>query len=132
MTTHTTDTVAARDVAAAVIAVFEAGETRGFARLRAFHAGDAAFSRWSNRPGGDLLGIAEAHEEEEAAFGSLPPGMRVAPEEIRVECYGPVAVSTFSVRVRAADGAPLRRTRGTLIWHHRPEGWRIVHEHFSP
>lgn len=120
------------DVADAVRAVFAAGERRDFAALRAFHAEDASFSRWSNRPGGTLLDVEAAHEEEEAAFGSLASETRVAPEEIRVDRFGDVAVSTFSVRVRGPDGAVLRRTRGTLVWHQRPEGWRIVHEHFSP
>lgn len=119
-------------VADAVRSVFAAGESRDFARLRAFHAEDAVFSRWSNRPGGPLLDIAAAHDEEETAFGSLTPGTRVTPEEIRVDIVGPVAVSTFSVHVRSAEGALLRRTRGTLIWYHRAEGWRIIHEHFSP
>ena len=123
---------AVREVAAAVEALFAAAVARDFARLRAFHAEDAGFSRWSNRPGGELLDVAGAHAEEEALFSMLPEGTRVVPEEIRVETYGPVAVSTFNVRVRAADGTPLRRTRGTLVWHRRPEGWRIVHEHFSP
>jgi ketosteroid isomerase-like protein len=122
----------ARHIAESVAAVFEAGQARDFGRLRAFHAEDESFSRWANRPGGALLNITEAHEEEEALFGSLPPGTRVTPEQIRVDLFGPVAVSTFEVRVRAADGASLRRTRGTLVWHRRPEGWRIVHEHFSP
>ena len=126
------DTDEARAVAECVVAVFQAGEARDFARLRSFHAEDSSFSRWSNRPGGELLDIEQAHEEEEVAFASMPSGTRVIPEDIRVECYGPVAVSAFNVRVRSADGAPLRRTRGTLVWHRRPEGWRIVHEHFSP
>ena len=124
-----------RDVEAvieAVRSVFSAGEARDFARLRAFHLEAPDFSRWSNRPGGPLLDIAAAHDEEESAFGSLVAGTRVMPEEIRVDLFGPVAVSTFSVHVRSTEGALLRRTRGTLIWHRRPEGWRIVHEHFSP
>ena len=126
------DAEARRAVAEAVTAVFQAGEAKDFERLRAFHAEDPAFSRWSNRPGGELLDVTGAHAEEESAFAALQPGMRVMPEEIRVDCFGPVAVSTFSVRVRGADGVVLRRTRGTLVWHERPEGWRIVHEHFSP
>jgi len=121
-----------QEVAEAVRAVFTAGEERDFDTLRSFHLEAPAFSRWSNRPGGSLLDVGEAHEEEEIAFGSLDPGTHVTPEEIRVDCFGPVAVSTFNVRVRSADGVPLRRTRGTLIWHREPEGWRIVHEHFSP
>src|SRR5215207_8199762 len=64
---------AADEVAEAVRAVFRAGEGRDFAALRAFHAEDASFSRWSNRPGGALLDVAGAHEEEEAAFGALVP-----------------------------------------------------------
>lgn len=120
------------DVIESVRAVFAAGEARDFARLRAFHLEAPDFSRWSNRPGGSLLDIAAAHEEEEAAFGSLDAGTRVLPEEIRVDFFGPVAVSTFSVHIRSTEGALLRRTRGTLVWHRRPEGWRIVHEHFSP
>ena len=123
---------AGREVAEAVRAVFRAGERREFATLRSNHAEDASFSRWANRPGGALLDIAAAHEEEEAAFSALAPGTTVTPEDIRVDHFGPVAVSTFNVRVRTAEGTVLRRTRGTLIWHRGPEGWRIVHEHFSP
>jgi ketosteroid isomerase-like protein len=122
----------AKDVAEAVRAVFAAGAARDFTRLRGFHLEAPDFSRWSNRPGGTLLDIAAAHDEEETAFGSLALGTRVTPEEIRIDLFGPVAVSTFSVHVRSAEGALLRRTRGTLVWHRRPEGWRIVHEHFSP
>ena len=120
------------EVAEAVRAVFRAGEQRDFATLRSYHAEDPAFSRWANRPGGALLDIASAHKEEEAAFSALAPGTTVTPEEIRVDCFGSVAVSTFSVRVRTGEGTVLRRTRGTLVWQRRPEGWRIVHEHFSP
>jgi ketosteroid isomerase-like protein len=121
-----------QDVADAVRAVFTAGEQRDFTRLRSFHLEDPSFSRWSNRPGGPLLDVATAHEEEEAAFGSLTPGTRVTPDDIRVDYFGPLAVSTFSVHLRSPEGALLRRTRGTLVWRHGPEGWRIVHEHFSP
>jgi ketosteroid isomerase-like protein len=49
-----------------------------------------------------------------------------------VDAFGPVVVSTFYLHARDAEGSTLRRTRGTLVWHRRPEGWRIVHEHFSP
>jgi ketosteroid isomerase-like protein len=119
-------------IAEAVRSIFRAGEGRDFARLRAFHAEEPAFSRWSNRPGGDLLDIAAAHEEEESAFGALTPGTRVTPEQIRVDLFGPVAVSTFLVHVTAPEGVILRRTRGTLVWRHNADGWRIVHEHFSP
>jgi ketosteroid isomerase-like protein len=121
-----------QQIAEAVRAVFRAGEARDFSRLRSFHAEEPAFSRWSNRPGGELLDIAAAHEEEEAAFGALAPDTRVAPEQIRVDLFGDVAVSTFLVHVGSPEGAVLRRTRGTLVWHRVPDGWRIVHEHFSP
>ena len=126
------ETDVVRDVTEAVSSVFAAAEARDFARLRGFHAEDAAFSRWSNRPAGPLLDVVGAHAEEEAAFSALEAGTRVIPEEIRVDAFGAVAVSTFVVRVSTADGAVLRRTRGTLVWQQRPEGWRIVHEHFSP
>jgi len=126
----------AMDDAAAVTdlvrAVFEAGAAKDFQRLLRFHANDETFSRWSSTPGGALLDIAAATQEEEALFGSRPEGTEVTPEDIRVDSFGPVAVSTFSLHARAVDGSTLRRTRGTLIWHRRAEGWRIVHEHFSP
>ena len=125
-------TGAAQVVTEAVQGVFAAAEARDFARLRAFHEEGLPFSRWANRPGGPLLSVAEAHHEEETAFSSLPEGTRVAPESIRVDLYGPVAVSTFTVGVRSTEGALLRRTRGTLVWHQSADGWRIVHEHFSP
>jgi ketosteroid isomerase-like protein len=56
----------------------------------------------------------------------------VVPEQIRVDLFGTVAVSTFLVHVGSPEGAVLRRARGTLVWHRGPDGWRIVHEHFSP
>lgn len=123
---------AAETIAAAVRDVFRAGMTGDYSRLRAYHADDAAFSRWSNRPGGPLLDAASAHAEEEAAFSMMTPGTSVSPESIRVDIVGPVAVSTFVVRVAAPDGATLRRTRGTLVWRQHDGGWRIWHEHFSP
>ena len=119
-------------IADAIHAVFRAGEARDFATLRSFHAEEPAFSRWSNRPGGELLDVAAAHEEEEAAFGSLPAETAVRPEQIRVDLFGPVAVSTFLVHVTSPEGRVLRRTRGTLVWRRDDGGWRIVHEHFSP
>lgn len=123
----------AETIAEAVRDVFRAGMTHDFARLRAYHAADAAFSRWSNRPGGPLLDAAAAHAEEEAAFSMMAQGTSVSPESIRVDIVGPVAVSTFVVRVAAPDGATLRRTRGTLVWRQDDGGgWRIWHEHFSP
>ena len=122
---------AAPEVAAAVRAVYEAGERHDFAALRAFHAEDSAFSRWSGQPGGELLDFAAAQDEEEALFGALAPDTRVTPEQIRVDCFGEVAVSTFTVLWRGPDRDVLRRRRGTLIWHRRAEGWRIVHEHIS-
>lgn len=125
-------TEAQTEVAEAVRAVLAAGQARDFARLRAFHSDAAGFSRWSNRPGGPLLDLAAAHEEEEAAFSALHPGTRLSPEEIQVALYGTVAVSTFLLRISTADDRTLRRTRGTLIWQRTPTGWRIVHEHFSP
>jgi len=121
-----------QEIVGAVRAVFQAGEARDFARLRSFHAEAPAFSRWSNRPGGELLDIAAAHEEEEAAFGALTPGTHVTPEQIRVDRFGDVAVSVFVVHLSSPEGAVLRRTRGTLVWYRGPDGWRIVHEHFSP
>ena len=121
----------APEVAAAVRAVYEAAERHDFTALRAFHAMDGAFSRWSGQPGGELLGFAAAQDEEEAMFGALPPDTRVTPEQIRVDCFGEVAVSTFRVFWRGPDRKVLRRRRGTLVWHRRPAGWRIVHEHFS-
>jgi len=120
------------EVAAAVRDVLDAGAAQDFTRLRAFHAEDAAFSRWSSRPGGELLDAAGTHEEEERTFRALPPGTRIAPEQVRVDRFGAVAVSTFYAVLRNDQGHALRRTRATLVWEHRPEGWRIVHEHLSP
>src|SRR5207248_5310842 len=122
---------AAAEVAAAVRAVYEAAERHDFTALRAFHAMDGAFSRWSGQAGGELLGFDAAQDEEEAMFGALPPDTRVTPEQIRVDCFGEVAVSTFMVLWRGPDRKVMQRRRGTLVWHHRPAGWRIVHEHFS-
>ena len=121
----------APEVAAAVCAVYEAAERHDFTALRAFHAMDGAFSRWSGQPGGELLGFDAAQDEEKAMFGALPPDMQVTPEQIRVDCFGEVAVSTFRVFWRGPDRKVVRRRRGTLVWQRRPAGWRIVHEHFS-
>jgi ketosteroid isomerase-like protein len=123
----------AAEVAEAVRAVFAAGTARDFTTLRAFHAEEPVFSRWSNRPGGDLLTVEQAHEEEEAAFAGRVEGVSPVPEQIRVDLFGDLAVSTFVVHLTVDDtGRVLRRTRGTLVWRRDPDRWRIVHEHFSP
>jgi len=62
----------ASEIVAAVRAVYEAAERHDFTALRAFHAMDGAFSRWSGQPGGELLGFAAAQDEEEAMFGAQP------------------------------------------------------------
>ena len=109
---------AAPEVAAAVRAVYEAGERHDFAALRAFHAEDRAFSRWSGQPGGELLGFAAAQDEEEAMFGALPPDTRVTPEQIRVDCFGEVAVSTFTVLWRGPD-RKVQHRQAAMIAHCR-------------
>lgn len=118
-------------VTALVHEVFRAGMARDFGRLRAYHLESPAFSRWANRPGGVLLDAAAAHEEEEAAFGAMAPEITVTPEQVRVDVVGDVAVSAFIVRV-ATGNTTLRHTRGTLVWQRTADGWRILHEHFSP
>src|SRR5205807_1309898 len=42
---------------------------------------------------GPHSGFAAAQDEEEAMFGALPPDTRVTPEQIRVDCFGEVAVN---------------------------------------
>ena len=71
---------------------------------------DGAFSRWYGQPGGELLGFAAAQDEEEAMFGALPSDTRVTPEQIRVDCFGEVAVSTFTVFWRGPDRKVMQGT----------------------
>src|SRR5712692_6485245 len=114
---------AAPEVAAAVRAVYEAGERHDFVALRAFHAMDGAFSRWSGQPGGELLGFAAAQDEEEAMFAALPPDTRVTPEQIRVDCFGEVAVSTFMVFWPGSQGAASSARHTRLA----PPSCRLAH-----
>jgi ketosteroid isomerase-like protein len=55
--------------------------------------------------------------------------------DLKVDVFGPVAVTTFVMDYRVVDNQDERhsfRARATLVLAREEGEWLIVHEHFSP
>ncbi len=55
--------------------------------------------------------------------------------DLKVDIFGPVAVTTFVMEYAVVDDEGERhsfRARTTMVLAKEEDGWLIVHEHFSP
>jgi ketosteroid isomerase-like protein len=71
--------------------------------------------------------------EREAILGVKEFDPRVL--DLRVDVFGPVAITTFVMDYRVVDDEAERhsfRARATMVLAKQESGWLIVHEHFSP
>jgi len=75
---------------------------------------------------------------EQAAFANISD-YNYSIDELRLDLLGDVVVASFYlsysgmfVNDYSFEGSPVRaRTRVTMVLGRTPEGWKIIHEHFS-
>lgn len=114
-------------------AIFEAARAKEFDRLASYHLDHPKFTKFDDFEPLHRQDAAAARQSEEEAFGAIS-NLRYRLEALKVDVFGPVAISTFVLDYEfEADGDEVRaRARSTLVFVRHRGDWKIAHEHFSP
>jgi len=65
-----------------------------------------------------------------ALKGQIPPH-RYKIVNPKLQMYGDVAIYSLEYHALLPDGKPLALGRGTCVYHHSGENWKMVHNHWS-
>ncbi len=128
-----------REVESVVYAVFEAGKNKDLTSLAGFHAPSNLFSKFDEIPPYTRQNAEEAFIYEQAAFANISD-YEYKLDELKIDVIQDVAVATFYLTYKGVfvnnysfEGRTVgSKSRVTMVLARLPEGWRIVHEHFSP
>jgi ketosteroid isomerase-like protein len=127
-----------KDVETTILAFFEAGKNKDLTALAGFHASRDQFTKFDENPPYSRQNSEEAFVYEQAAFANISD-YNYSVDDLRVDLLGDVAVASFYlsysgmfVNDYSFEGSPVRaRSRATMVLQRTPEGWKMVHEHFS-
>ena len=127
-----------KDVASVIFAFFEAGKNKDLSALGEFHA-PRDFSKFDENPPYTRQDSDEAFVYEQAAFANISD-YDYKVEELRIDLIGSVAIATFYLTYKGIfvndysfEGRSVgSKSRVTMVLSSFPNGWKIVHEHFSP
>ena len=127
-----------KDIEATITAFFESGKNKDLTVLADFHASRDQFTKFDENPPYTRQNSEEAFVYEQAAFANISD-YNYAIDDLRVDLLGDVAVATFYlaysgmfVNDYSFEGSPVRsKSRSTMVLVRKPEGWRVMHEHFS-
>jgi ketosteroid isomerase-like protein len=99
--------------------------------LRHYAVDDPRFTAFEDHPPYDRLD-GNRFREFAAALTSLEE-IKAEKYDIRIDLFGHMAIATGYERwsIKGPEGADRGRTRFTLVLERKPEGWRVVHEHFT-
>ena len=119
-------------------AFFEAGKNKDLTALAGFHASRDQFTKFDENPPYSRQNSEEAFVYEQAAFANISD-YDYSVDDLRVDLLGDVAVASFYlsysgmfVNDYSFEGSPVHaRSRVTMVLARTPEGWKMVHEHFS-
>jgi hypothetical protein len=139
MTTMETDMIrdacpeAQRQVERRLHEIMQAARGRDLDRLESFHLFGPKFTKFDDwepleRQDGETTRLNE--RESLSALDEFTPTV----EGLKIDVFGPVAITTFVlVYDAAANGDRFSaRARTTMIFVRDGAEWRIVHEHLSP
>lgn len=121
-----------------VRAFFEAGKEKDLTALAGFHSSRESFTKFDENPPYTRQSSDEAFVYEQAAFANISD-YHYKIDDLRVDLFGDTAVATFYlayggmfVNDYSFEGSPVEgKTRVTMVLVRTPQGWRMVHEHFS-
>lgn len=130
---------ARREVESIVYAVFEAGKNKDLTSLAGFHAPSSLFSKFDEIPPYTRQNAEEAFIYEQAAFANISD-YEYKLDELRIDVIQDVAIATFYLTYKGVfvnnytfEGRTVgSKSRVTMVLARLADGWRIVHEHFSP
>jgi hypothetical protein len=114
--------------------IMSAARRQAIDELESYHAFGSKFTKFDDfEPLKRQDGETTRQLEREAILGVKEFDPRVV--DLKVDVFGPVAVTTFVMEYRVVDNEGERhsfRARATLVLANDEGEWLIVHEHFSP
>ena len=114
--------------------IMSAARRQAVYELESYHAFGAKFTKFDDfEPLERQDGETTKRLEREAILGVEEFDPRLV--DLRVDVFGPVAVTTFVMDYRVVDDEGERhsfRARATMVLAKEDGQWLIVHEHFSP
>jgi ketosteroid isomerase-like protein len=112
--------------------VLVAAERKEFDRLESYHLYGPKFTRFS---GASVArqDAAATRKIEHDGLASLQ-GLKLRPDALKIDVFGPVGIATFILDASFHSGAGTVRTkdRSTLVFVKESGDWKIAHEHSSP
>jgi len=126
-----------KEVASVIFAFFEAGKNKDLTALARFHS-LSQFSKFDENPPYTRQNSDEAFVHEQAAFANISD-YNYEVESLRIDFIDSTAIATFYLTYRGIfvndysfEGRTVSsKSRVTMVLSSLPEGWKIVHEHFS-
>jgi hypothetical protein len=114
--------------------IMSAARRQAIDELESYHAFGPKFTKFDDfEPLERQDGETTRRLEREAILGVNEFDPRLV--DLKVDVFGPVAVTTFVMDYRVVDNQDERhsfRARATLVLAREEGEWLIVHEHFSP
>jgi ketosteroid isomerase-like protein len=114
--------------------IMSAARRQAIDELEAYHAFGPKFTKFDDfEPLERQDAETTRRLEREAILGVKEFDPRLV--DLKVDVFGPVAVTTFVMDYRVVDDEGQRhsfRARATMVLAKQESGWLIVHEHFSP
>jgi hypothetical protein len=114
--------------------IMSAARRQAIDELESYHAFGPKFTKFDDsEPLERQDGKTTRRLEREAILGVKEFDPRVV--DLKVDVFGAVAITTFVMDYRVVDDEGERssfRARATMVLAKAENGWRIVHEHFSP
>ena len=111
--------------------IFDAAEKKDMVRLDSYHFYGPHFTKFSGASPA-RQDAAVAREGEHEGLGSID-GLLMQAEDLKIEVYGNVAVTTFVLdcTFMAGNHGVDKKEQATMILVRDGGAWKIVHEHFS-
>jgi ketosteroid isomerase-like protein len=127
-----------KEIAAVIIAFYEAGKNKDLPSLARFHAGFGLFTKFDENPPYTRQNSEEAFVYEQAAFANISD-YTYQIEELRIDLFGEAAVCTFYLAYKGMfindysfEGRAVgSKARVTMVLVKTNDGWKIAHEHLS-
>ena len=106
------------------------GNFETFADLHAFEHG---FSIYPFFPPTQMLEEKQATDKHKYSFFSISPHLSETIDDLKIQLFGDTALATLNLNYSGdVDGEIVQGVaRGSVLFHHQNNGWKIVHEHWS-
>ncbi|HUR46845.1 MAG TPA: nuclear transport factor 2 family protein [Candidatus Saccharimonadales bacterium] len=112
--------------------IFDVAAKKDMARLDSYHLYGPDFTKFGGGETG-RLDYASARQGEHEGLSAVN-GLAMRAEDLKVDLFGNVAVTTFILDYSFENGPERvqKKDRSTIVLVKAQGEWKIVHEHFSP